>query len=103
VVPPEEIECTGCSATQECRHEIAACAAERRVVTCGRCADYCTCVRMAKALERTDTVARTCGVLVDDATYATLHLAFFRKRENLTEAKQRAGERERMADDEEQP
>ena len=81
VVGAKEIACHGCRSQTYCRYGIHSCAIRKKVLHCGRCADY-PCGKIAEAFRTTESFAshtRTLGYELRDR----IREAFFFKKERL--------------------
>ena len=82
VLPPEEMICHGCSANNPCPYEIASCATERGVTTCGECDEY-PCDRLARAFDSQKSSSGRWKQACSPEEYELVYKAFFQKKENL--------------------
>jgi hypothetical protein len=84
IVSNEEIQCTGCSKTKVCVHNITNCIHLAGKETCGEC-DFFPCQRMDSIFERSKRFNTLCAEKCSKDEYNQLCKAFFRKKQILQE------------------
>ncbi|MDO4459147.1 MAG: DUF3795 domain-containing protein [Clostridia bacterium] len=88
VVTNEEISCTGCKPENWCRYNVIACCTARNIKSCAQCENY-PCDNLLECFEVTSSFIPKCREVCTDEEFEILHKAFFEKRKNLDEAKER--------------
>jgi hypothetical protein len=83
VVSPEKLACFGCSPKNNCAYRGQMdCVMEKKLHTCGECADY-PCGVVSEGFEKTASHMERCRKTCRAKDFSTLDKAFFRKKEYL--------------------
>lgn len=87
IVTPEEIACTGCKPTNQCRYRVVECCEQKGIKTCADCEAY-PCALIKECFQVTVSFEPRCRAAASVTEYETLTRAFFEKESNLDRARE---------------